>query len=274
MKPIVEYLDYRKYIFDFYSEKKKESKFTWRKFAALAGYSSNSYLMLVCEGKTRLTSEGAVQVAIAMGLVGFKFHYFLLMVEYANAQKPSMKEKFFQEMVSLGMEHKVKIVNDGLNDFYKSWRNVALRELAPALPGSDVAEMGLQCIPEIDAESVSATLDFLVKNGLLIKDEKGCYHQTGKSVSTGNMDVVPETVRSLHHQMSDLAMDSMENLPLSERCISGLTVGITKKAYPKIIEELAKCRRRIVAIATDDDETEQVYRLNLHLFPLTKLIRK
>ena len=69
MKSIVEYKDYRQYIQDYYDERKRSSAFTWREFAKLAGFASGSYLKLVCDGKTRLTEEGAKQTALAMGML-------------------------------------------------------------------------------------------------------------------------------------------------------------------------------------------------------------
>ena len=57
MKPITEYQDYRRYMQDFYEEKKK-SGFTWREFSKGAGFASPSYLKLVCEGKSSLSRVG------------------------------------------------------------------------------------------------------------------------------------------------------------------------------------------------------------------------
>ena len=71
MRPITEYSDYRKYMRDYYEERKKGSYFSWREFAKLAGFTSSGYLKLVCDGKTRLSRGGAAKVAGAMGLTGF-----------------------------------------------------------------------------------------------------------------------------------------------------------------------------------------------------------
>ena len=56
--------------------------------------------------------------------------------------------------------------------------------------------------------------------------------------------------------------------------MSGITMGLTQRSYERIRKELAACRRRIVAIASEDDETEQVYRLNLQLFPMSEKLEK
>ena len=51
MNPIAEYNDYRRYMRDYYQERKRTSYFSWREFAKLAGFSSSGYLKLVCDGK-------------------------------------------------------------------------------------------------------------------------------------------------------------------------------------------------------------------------------
>lgn len=68
--------------------------------------------------------------------------------------------------------------------------------------------------------------------------------------------------------MGELGVKAL-SLPLAERDMSGITMGLTRRSYERIKKELAACRR-IVAIASEDDETEQVYRLNLQLFPVSE----
>lgn len=272
MRPIIEYQNYRRYIQDYYTERKKTSGFTWRQFAALAEFASGSYLKLVCDGKTRLTKKGAEQTAKAMKLVGFKFRYFVLMVEYDNAKVPAEKEVLFQEMLALAMEHRVQVVAGKDVKYFNSWLNPVVRELVCAMPGATAKEIAAQCMDRASADDVENSIQYLEKNGLIAKDESGRYHQTRKSLSTGPLEAVPDEVRNMHRQMGQWALQSLDDLPMEERHFSGLTLGIPKSVYEKVEEELARCRRRIIAIATESDKTEQVYRLNLQFFPLTKLL--
>ncbi|PWJ61470.1 MULTISPECIES: TIGR02147 family protein [unclassified Fibrobacter] len=274
MKPIIEYQDYRSYIFDYYDERRKESDFSWRRFAALAGFASVSYLKLVCDRKTRLSAKSAPQVAAAMKLVGYKYRYFILMVEYDNAKDPSKKEKIFQEMMSLGEKHRVHIQKKNDFNYFDSWRNPVIRELAAAMPNASDEQIAEKCLPETTADEIARTLDFLLNEGLLVKDENGLYHQTGKFLSTGPLGNVPMAVKNMHRQMGQIALNALDEMPESDRLFSGVTFGLAGNALKKIEEELARCRRRIVAIATESDETEQVFRLNLQLFPLSKKIHE
>ena len=129
--------------------------------------------------------------------------------------------------------------------------------------------MARACRPKISAAEVSESLNFMVKANLLQKDKDGNYVQTEKSVTTGPMKATPVAVRTLHRQMGEFALDAIEGVSQDERHFSGLTLGITREAYEKIVQEIAECRKRIIAIAREDDATEEVYRLNMQFFPMT-----
>ena len=269
MKEIVEYTDYRKFIQDYYDERKRSSAFTWRDFARDAGFTSPIYLKYVCEGKKSLSVGAAGSVANAMGLAGFESTYFVLMVSYAHAKGDKAKRAAFEERCALAQAHKVRVLGKEEFDYFKSWKNPVLREIAPHMPGARPLEMAHACKQKISATEVSETLDFLMRAGLLKKDKNGNYVQTEKSISMGPVDAVPVAAREMQRQMGEFAVKAMD-LPLSERDMSGVTMGITRRAYEQIKKEIADFRRRIVAIASADDDTEQVYRLNMQLFPLSE----
>lgn len=269
MKEIVEYTDYRKYIQDYYDERKRSSAFSWQKFAQNAGFSSAVFLKYVCEGKKNLSVGAAGSVASAMGLAGFEQTYFVLMVSYAHAKDDKTKRAAFEERCALAKAHKVHVLGNDEFDYFKSWKNPVLREIAPHMPGAKPLEMARACEPAISAAEVSETLNFLVKMKLLKKDKDGNYHQTDKAVTMASMDAIPVAARDLQRQMGEFAIRALD-LPLSERTMSGFVLGLTERSYERIRKEMSDFYRRVVAIATEEDETERVYRLNMQLFPMSK----
>ena len=271
MKEIVEYTDYRKYILDYYEERKRCSVFSWQKFAQDAGFSSAVFLKYVCEGKKNLSIGSAGSVASAMGLAGYEQTYFVLMVSYAHAKSDKAKRAAFEERCALAKAHKMRVLGNDEFDYFKSWKNPVLRELAPHMPGAKPLEMARACSPSITAAEVTETLNFLVKLKLLKRDRDGNYHQTDKTITMGDMDVVPVAARELQRQMGEFAIKAID-LPLSERTMSGFVLGLTERSYERIRKEMADFYRRVVAIATEEDETERVYRMNMQLFPLSKRI--
>ena len=269
MKDVLEYTSYRQYIADYYADRKAKSAFTWQEFTRAAGFSSPVHLKYASEGRLNLSDAAALRVAQAMHLVDFEQEYFCEMVKFDNAKTDAEKKAAFSKMLSIADAHKAKIIEGDSFRYFESWKNPVLRELAPAMPGAKPLTLAKTCRPAITAAEVSETLNFLVKAGLLKKDEEGRYVQTDTFVTTGPMEVTPVAVRGMHRQMGEFAVDAVEGVAQDERHFSGLTMGLTHKAYDEIVQELDACRKRIATIATRDAEVDDVYRLNFQLFPLT-----
>ena len=270
MKDILEYTDYRQYIADYYADRKAKTAFSWQEFAKTAGFSSPVYLKYVSEGRFNLSAEAASRTAQAMHLADYEREFFVKMVELGHAKNDDEKRAAFSKMVSIAESRKAKIVDGESFRFFEDWKNPVLRELAPAMPGAKPLAMAHACRPEVSAAEVSESLSFLVKANLLQKDKDGNYAQTDKVVTTGPMEFTPLAVRGLHRQMGEFAIDAIENVPQDERHFSGLTLGITREAYEKIVQRIAEFRKDIIAIATSEAATEEVYRLNVQFFPMTK----
>lgn len=269
MKPIIEYQDYHAFMSDFYEERKRTSAFSWREFAKIAEFTSPSYLKLVCEGKSNLSKVTMARVAQAMGLTGYELTYFEAMVQFGNAKKDSQKKKFLGVMQSIAFAHKVRLIDKDAFEYYDSWKNPVVRELAPMMPGAMPGEIAKMCTQEVSAIEVRKSLQFLERSGLLRKTAENVYEQTEKSVE-GSKEGLPLAIRSMHREMGNLAIDSLDRFTASERNITGITMGVNRDAYERIVYELDECRKKIIAIASECGNLTQVYRLNLQLFPLSK----
>ena len=269
MKDILEYTSYRQYIADYYADKKAKSAFTWQEFTRAAGFSSPVHLKYASEGKLNLSDAAALRVAQAMHLAGYEQDYFCEMVKFDNAKTDAEKKAAFGKMLSIADSVKAKIIEGDSFRYFESWKNPVLRELAPAMPGAKPLALARACRPEITAAEVTETLNFLVKAGLLQKDKDGNYKQTERGVTTGPMEVTPIAVREMHRQMGEFALEAIEGVAQDKRHFSGLTLGITRDAYEKIVQEIAEFRKRVITIATQDSGMDEVYRLNVQLFPMT-----
>jgi uncharacterized protein (TIGR02147 family) len=269
MKDVFEYTGYRQYIADFYAERKVKSAFTWREFARMAGFSSSVHLKYVSEGRFNLGEDAVERVAKAMGLSGNRMEYFRAMVEFDHAVTDNIKKEIFDRMLFIAKQSNAKVIEGDAFRYFDSWKNPVLRELAPAMPGAKPLALAKACRPKITAAEVSESLNFLVKANLLKKDAAGNYKQSDKIVTAGPMAAASVAVRGLHRQMGEIALDAIEGVPQSERHFSGVTLGITSDAYDEIVAVINDCRRKIIEIATRDDSTDEVYRLNIQFFPMT-----
>ena len=273
MKPLTEYQDYRCCMQDFYDERKKTSSFTWREFARLAGFTSPTYLKLVCEGKSSLSEVGIERVAAAMNLGGFEYAYFRHLVRYNQAKDDETKKNAFASMKDIAQANKIRVVDGDAFTYFESWKNPVIRELAAMMPGASPEAIAEMCWQPITAYDVRKSLDFMVGVGILQRKSRDVYVQTDKAL-VGNSEVMPLVVRSMLREMAGFAQKSIDEFDTRERDISGVTMGIDREAYEQIVRELDSCRRKIVAIANMSKEPNQVYRLNLQMFPLSKITQQ
>ena len=271
MKPIVDYTDFRLYMRDFYEERKRCSAFSWREFSKVAGFSSPSYMKVVCDGKSKLSRIGVERTGAAMGLSGFEMDYFRAMVVFGQAETEEKKVEAYEKMLAMAKSYKVRVLEGDLFEYYESWRNPVLRELAPIMPGATPGEMAKMCYPEVSALEVRESLDFLTKSGLLKKVD-GNFVQSETSLR-GTTDATRLAMRGMHRIMSKLATPALE-LPKEIRNFSGVTMGLSRESFGKVEKVLDECRRQIIDIAAEEKNIEQVYRVNLQLFPLTKNVKE
>ena len=170
MKSVFEYRNYREFIRDFYESRKRCSAFTWREFAKLAGFSSSGYLKLVCDGKTRLSKVAVEKVLPAMNLSGAQADFFRQMVEYCDSACAEKRHAAFEQMMSIARENRVEFLEAKSFEYFSSWANPALRELAPIMPGATPLEMGHTLVPAISAAEARESLELQESLGLLQKE--------------------------------------------------------------------------------------------------------
>lgn len=269
MNPITEYNDYRRYMRDYYEKRKRTSYFSWREFAKLAGFSSSGYLKLVCDGKTRLRQDGALKVARAMELSGYRQEYFCLLVEFCDAPDERSRVQAFSRMRALMEGNGVRVLGAEAFDYYRSWVNPVVRELAPMMPGAKPSDIAKKCIPEVTAGEVRNSLELMVRANLLGRRPDGTYVQINKGLS-GDPALLSASMKAMQKQVMQLAADALDNVPADERDISGFTLGISENAYRRLVEEIAAFRKRVKEIVSEDEGCNRVYRLNLQLFPLSE----
>ena len=268
MKPIVEYQDYHLLIKDYYEERKRTSYFSWREFAKVAGFSSPTYLKLVSDGKSNLSRVTMDRMVNAMGLTDYEVDYFKAMVNYGNAKEGELKDAYLKEMRKIALEYKVRVVDKEAVEYFDGWKNPVIRELAPMMPGSTPGQIAKMCCNEISAAEVAASLEFLTRAGFLKKDSDGAYRQTEKNV-TASTEGMAYAVHAMQRKMINLAGESIDRFGPHERNVSGITFAVNRECYERISNEVDAFRKKIIAIVSDAEEADQIYRLNVQLFPMT-----
>jgi uncharacterized protein (TIGR02147 family) len=277
MEPIFAYTDYRRYLADFFAERKRLNKrFSLRMLAERSGFKARDYLLRVMRGDRNLSLEGAGKLSVFFRFSEKQADYFRTLVQFNQARTTSEKEQCFARLSEVRKYGAHQKLRQDQFEYLTAWYHSALRSLLPVLeprPGPDGGEdwerMGKLLDPAISAKQARDSVELLLRLGLLSRDAKGRYAVQEPALSTGD-EVASLGVAGFHRATMELAKRSIDRHPPTARDISGITMSVSQDGFRRLKAELRAFRKRVQAIATADVGEDMVYQLNLHLIPLTR----
>ena len=269
MPNIFQYLDYRKFLHDYYVEAKaKNPRFSYQKFMEKVGFKSKSVLPHIIEGKRNLSQEASFTVAQGLGLKGKSFSYFQDLIAFNHAKSLPEKTHHFTKLSDYNSRSEAKVLQREQYEFYSHWYYNTIRELLPHFDfQGDFDKLGKALSPGISAEKARRAVQLLVKLELIRKTEKG-YVQVDQAISTGD-EVQSLTVATFHNQNLQLAGESMDTCDEDERDISCLITALSPDSFGLIKAEIKRFRKKLMQIADKSVKPSRVYHLNFQFFPTT-----
>lgn len=236
--------------------KKDNPRYSLRKFALDIGISA-SVLSDALNGRRGLGLRAAVKVADCCGLVGKRRSEFL--------------------SLSVGVKHL---------KFLDSPKDTDFRELAPEEHASlctlkHYGVLGLAALPrsssdpawiakrlDISEEDAIQTRDELLRMGMIKIDGKWMRENTGSTRT--RTDYPSDVIRALHRQIMEKAALSLEKVPLSERDITAVTLPVNSHRLRAAKKKITSFRRNLMSYLSEG-EKDEVYAMQISLFPLTHL---
>jgi uncharacterized protein (TIGR02147 family) len=270
MKEIFKYIDYRKYLADYYLERKKSTRyFSYRFFAQHAGIKSPVFLKQVIDGERNLTQQMIEKFVRALGLNKKESLFFKHLVLFNQAKVATEKQECYSIMLSMMdfiQEH--QLTSDHYSYFDK-WYTSVVRELVCLYDFKDDFDLIARTVkPRISVSEAKKTVQLLLRLKMIVRKKDGTYRQTDSAIIS-NDTMVALARRSFNSEMLMLARSANETLPPEERNISGITMGISRPCYDVLLAEMAAFKERIKTIVNHDEHCTGVYQLNLQLFPLS-----
>jgi uncharacterized protein (TIGR02147 family) len=275
MLNVFNYQDYRKFLADYYKEKKtSRSAFSYLNFSRKAGFTSKSFVFNVINGRKNLSSTSVVQLSQALGL-GKKESAFFETLVYYNQAKSFNERNFYYEKLNALRPASTRgssawQLREDQYEFYSNWYHAVIRSLIDMFPDvTDFRKLAKMVSPAIRPKQAEKSIKLLLRLGLIDK-KNGTYKISEKSLTTGE-DVQSLAVQTFHLETMKLAEKAIKMLPKNKRNISGLTLGISTEAYSEICNIIYECQKKIMDVANKDEKSDRVYQLNFHLFPVSKL---
>jgi uncharacterized protein (TIGR02147 family) len=275
MKEIFKYIDYRKYLADFYQDKKKTTRhFSYRYFAQRADIKSPVFLKQLIDGERNLTRKMIDKFIPALNLNKKEGLYFKNLVLFNQAKNASEKQESYSIMLSMMNYIPEHQLSSSHYTYFDKWYNSVIRELVCLYDFKDDFDLIATTVkPRITANEAKKAVQVLLRLNLIVKQSDGTYRQRDMAI-TSNDEMVALARRSFNSEMLLLAQNANQTLSQTERNISGITMGISRACYDVLLEEMAAFKERVKAIVYQDEKSTRVYQLSLQLFPLSEEIPK
>jgi uncharacterized protein (TIGR02147 family) len=275
MPDIFSYHDYRKFLADYYDEKKAiVPHFSYQNFSRKAGFSSKSFIFNVIKGKKTLSRASVVRLCSTMNMTKTESAYFENLVYFNQAINFTERNFYFEKLntvrpVTTGASKARELLHDQY-EFYSQWYHVVIRSLIDLFPLiKDPGTLAKMVYPAITTKQAKKSIELLLRLKLIDKRPNGTYGISSKLLSTGR-ELQGLAIQQFHLACTELANKALRELPGDKRNITGLTLGMSRKAYDKICDEIYSFQDKILAIAENDEDSDGVYQLNFHLFPVSK----
>lgn len=270
---VTEYLNYRQFLQDFYLSKKRDNaSYSYRVFVNKGELGSPSHLKMVIDGSRNLTHTTIPKYVKAIGFQKKRdIQYFELLVNYNQETDTEKKVALFNEIMALKKKQGLSLLEKHQFDLLSHWFYVAiyvLIDLKDFKP--DLEWISERLRKKVSPKEVSEALEALEKLGLIVKDEEKGYRQTNGGLSTPD-DLRNLSVQLYHQQMIELAQESLKNDPSDVREFNGVTLKISKEKLALLKEKIRIFRKEINELTSNMDDLDQVYQLNIQLFPLTEV---
>lgn len=281
MPVISHYMDFRKYLQDYYLYRRELTKndlrpYNYAVFSASADIKSPNYLKMIIDGKRNLSEDMVGKFAKAMGFNKDQAAEFRVLVNFGQATDPADRNFHLKELTGLRVENQLKSgeIDRKAWDKVPNWiawilyamidqRGVAFQveELKGLLRG------------KASSNEIQEALQNLITAGQVVRDEETGALKKAHSLIDSPEDIPVALVRRLQAQLMYLGLESLYQDSASDREFGSLTLALTKDEFEQIKFQLRKMRKELHkdnSIKRMSSPGERVYQLNLQLFPVTE----
>jgi len=268
---VYDYLNYRQYLKAYYIESKRLNEhFSYRYFAAIAGYNSSSLLKRVTDGHLNIEKEVIKKISTAIGHNRKEAVYFENLVHFNQATTVAEKTKNFEKLINV-LRNKENQVAVGQYDYFSKWYIPAIRDLLSCNNfAHDYKDLAKHLRPKITEKQARSAINILLKHGFIKKNHEGFYKAVDQIVTT-ELELKSSIIANYQKSLMDLAKEAIDRFPPHERDISTLSFSISRKALIEIKNETELFRTKLKNIIKNCKDEEMLYNMNIQIFPLSKI---
>ena len=185
MPEVLDYLEYREYLKDWFVETKKDNPFTSYRYLGQKTGVDPAWLVRVFQKEGHL-NESTLPVFIRIcGLDDRRAEYFKTLYRFNKTKaKQTLSELYYKLLELRSLE--TRVLSEPELAYFGSWACAALRALIGITKDtSDITGLGKHLNPPISQDDARNALGILKQLGLVVPDGTGGWNITDQIISTG-----------------------------------------------------------------------------------------
>ena len=255
MVDVLEYLEYRDFLKDWFAESKKDNPFTSYRYLSQKTGVDPAWLVRVFQKGGHLNEDSLPVFIRLCKLDDRRAEYFKTLYRFNKTKaKQALSELYYRLMELREME--TRVLTEPELAYFGSWSCSALRALIGITKDtSNIPELASHLNPPISQDEARSALEILKKLGLVVPDGNGGWNITA--------------VRNFHRHTIELAQESIDRHKPEERDISSVVFTAAEDDLPEIKHRIEEFRRGLLQFARKSERADRVYAMNIAMFPLS-----
>lgn len=272
---IFTYIDFRKYLSDWYTAKSADDRTFTHAFIArqIGREDTRTYFGNLTKGRATLSTAEAGRFAALLGLSAVETKFFDALINYNQTCDPQEKMRRFEQVLRCN-KGSSNVINKETRAFYGEWHHSAIRALLDIVDvRDDFGVLAATLLPPLPVAKIRASIRLLNRLGLVKPDRHGFWKPTEKTI-VSNTQIENALIRQFQTRCLDRAKNVLMDDTVSEKFNIAMTICLSENARELFYERIRQFKSELRSIIhKDDGPSSRVYHLNLNLFPMSSKAR-
>ncbi len=268
---IYQYDDFRLFLRDSYRHRAESiPKYSYRKFAAEAGFTNPGYINDVIKGQRTLSKSGLKKVATVFELSPTESEFLEMLVKYGQAKKSADRDSLYQQILFRRSRSTFTRLNPALVKYYQDYRYPLVRSALEVKEFyGEYDHLAKFLKPPLPASLIKKIIRDLCDWGLVNQQTNGRYTVTDKFVEPPA--TLAHLIRQLQREWILQGSEALNAFGPQERHISSILLGISRETRDIIYKKIETFRQEIFDLIKADQKPEVLMQLSLQYFPKSEI---
>ncbi|MDD5675893.1 MAG: TIGR02147 family protein, partial [Chitinivibrionales bacterium] len=269
MLSIFDYFDYRKYLNDFYLEKKRQMPYYSLRLIGHAVGMDSGFLIRVLQGTLHISVKKIDAFVKVCKLSCREAVYFEALVNFNKAKSDAQRKVFLEKLLKISGV-KSRNIEPFQYEFFQKWYYSAVWSLIQMQPRpADYAAIAALCEPAISEHQARESIELLKRLGLIRHTEAGALTVTDEHLSTGEK-WESQAIAGYQLEMLRQGEAAIRRMDKKNRDVSTVTITIPEESLDQLREMTAQYRKSLMALAEELPGPDRAFQVNIQIFPITK----